>query len=245
MVLKINNLKKTFKLNLKKTEVLKWVNLEIKKWEIFGFLWPNGAGKTTTMKCILDFVHPTSGEILLFGEKLTKNRSILSKIWFAPEQAYYYEHLTWKEFLEFMWKLSWMSKKEVKEKSSILLEKVGLGFAENRLIKTYSKGMKQRLGIAASIIHSPELVFFDEPMSWLDPLGRNLVKNIIKELKRQWTTVFFNTHILSDVQEVADNFAIINLWEIIYEWQIKDVSGNLEDFFVEKVREATEQLEIK
>ena len=245
MVLKINNLKKTFKLNFKKTEVLKWVNLEIKKWEIFGFLWPNGAGKTTTMKCILDFVHPTSGEILLFGEKLTKNRSILSKIWFAPEQAYYYEHLTWKEFLEFMWKLSWMSKKEVKEKSSILLEKVGLGFAENRLIKTYSKGMKQRLGIAASIIHSPELVFFDEPMSWLDPLGRNLVKNIIKELKGQWTTVFFNTHILSDVQEVADNFAIINLWEIIYEWQIKDVSGNLEDFFVEKVREATEHLEIK
>ncbi len=245
MVLKITNLKKTFKLNLKKTEVLKWVNLEIKKWEIFWFLWPNWAGKTTTMKCILDFVHPTSGEILLFGEKLTQNRSILSKIGFAPEQAYYYEHLTWKEFLEFMWKLSWMSKKQVKEKSDNLLEKVGLWFAKDRLIKAYSKGMKQRLGIAASIIHAPELVFFDEPMSGLDPLGRNLVKNIIKDLKEQWTTVFFNTHILSDVQEIADNFAIINLWEIIYEWKIKDVSGNLEDFFVEKVREATEQLEIK
>ncbi len=245
MVLKITNLKKTFKLNLKKTEVLKWVNLEIKKWEIFWFLWPNWAGKTTTMKCILDFVHPTSGEILLFGEKLTQNRSILSKIGFAPEQAYYYEHLTWKEFLEFMWKLSWMSKKQVKEKSDNLLEKVGLWFAKDRLIKAYSKGMKQRLGIAASIIHAPELVFFDEPMSGLDPLGRNLVKNIIKDLKEQWTTVFFNTHILSDVQEIADNFAIINLWEIIYEWEIKNVSGNLEDFFVEKVREATEQLEIK
>jgi len=245
MVLKITNLKKTFKLNLKKTEVLKWVNLEIKKWEIFGFLWPNGAWKTTTMKCILDFVHPTSGEILLFGEKLTKNRSILSKIWFAPEQAYYYEHLTWKEFLEFMWKLSWMSQKEVKEKSVNLFEKVGLWFAKDRYIKAYSKGMKQRLGIASSIIHSPELVFFDEPMSWLDPLGRNLVKNIIKELKDQWTTVFFNTHILSDVQEIADKFAIINIWKIIYEWEISDVQGNLEDFFVEKVREATEQLEIK
>ena len=245
MVLKITNLKKTFKLNFKKTEVLKWVNLEIKKWEIFWFLGPNWAGKTTTMKCILDFVHPTSGEILLFGEKLTQNRSILSKIGFAPEQAYYYEHLTWKEFLEFMGKLSWMSKKQVKEKSPKLLEKLGLWFAGNRLIKAYSKGMKQRLGIAASIIHAPELVFFDEPMSGLDPLGRNLVKNIIKELKEQWTTVFFNTHILSDVQEIADNFAIINLWEIIYEWEIKDVSGNLEDFFVKKVREATEQLEIK
>jgi len=245
MVLKITNLKKTFKLNLKKTEVLKWVNLEIKKWEVFGFLWPNGAGKTTTMKCILDFVHPTSGEIFLFGEKLTKNRLILSKIWFAPEQAYYYEHLTWKEFLEFMWKLSWMTQKEVKEKSDNLLEKVGLWFAKNRYIKAYSKGMKQRLGIAASIIHSPELVFFDEPMSGLDPLGRNLVKNIIKELKEQWTTVFFNTHILSDVQEIADKFAIINLWEIIYSSLVNKIEENLEDFFVRKIHEVDENIQIK
>lgn len=245
MVLEVKNLKKTFKLNLKKTEVLKWVDLSVSSWEVFWFIWPNGAWKTTTMKCILWFLKPTEWEVSLFDKTLEDNRTILKKIWFAPEQAYYYEHLTWEEFLEFMWNLSWLEKKELKEQVSIILKKVWLDFAGKKYIKTYSKWMKQRLWIWASIIHSPKLVFFDEPMSWLDPLWRNLVKNIIKELKQQWTTVFFNTHILSDVQEIADKFAILNKWKIIYKGDINSVSWSLEDFFVEKIQEDTENIEIK
>jgi len=244
MVLEVKNLKKTFTLNLKKTEVLKWVNLSVSTWEVFGFIWPNGAWKTTTMKTILGFIKPTEWEILLFNKKLEEDRTILKKIWYAPEQAYYYEHLSWEEFLYFMWSLSWLDKKTLTKKINLILEKVWLSFASKKYIKTYSKWMKQRLWIAASIVHDPELVFFDEPMSWLDPLWRNLVKNIIKELKEKWTTVFFNTHILSDVQEIADKFAIINKWRIIYEDHLKSISGSLEEFFVEKIKQDTKYIEI-
>ena len=245
MVLKIKDLKKTFKLWFKKTEVLKWVNLEVKKWEIFGFLGPNWAWKTTTIKAILDFIKPTSGEILIFGEKLSKNRKLLKKIGFAPEQAYYYDHLTGEEFMYFMWKLSGLTKTELKEKVPVYLEKVGLDFASKRYIKTYSKGMKQRLGLAAAIIHEPELVFFDEPMSGLDPLGRNLVKTIMKELNQAGTTIFFNTHILSDVQEIAHRFSIINKWKVIFTWKVADVKGSLEQFFVDKIKSTWEDIQIK
>lgn len=245
MVLEVKNLKKTFKLNFKKTEVLKWVDLKLNSWEVFWFIWPNGAGKTTTVKTILDFIKPSEWEIYIFWKKLSEDRNILSKIWFAPEQAYYYEHLTWSEFLHFMWSLSQVSNKELKEKVPNILKKVWLEFAGKKYIKTYSKWMKQRLWIWASIIHSPKLVFFDEPMSWLDPLGRNLVKNIIKELKQEWTTVFFNTHILSDVQELADNFAIINKWKIIYNGDVKKVTWSLEEFFVDKIKENSEDIQIK
>ena len=244
-ILEVKNLYKTFQLNLKKTEVLKWVNLKLKKWEVFWFLGPNGAGKTTTMKVILDFIKATKWEVLIFWEKLTENRSLLKKIGYAPEQAYYYEHLTWNEFLYLMWKLSWLEKKELKEKVPLFLEKVWLSFAKDKYIKDYSKWMKQRLWLASAIMHNPELVFFDEPMTWLDPLGRNLVKNIILELKNNWTTIFFNTHILSDVQDIADTFAIIDKWEIIYNWKIKDVEGSLEEFFVEKIKENNKNIEIK
>ena len=169
----------------------------------------------------------------------------MERVWFAPEQAYYYEHLTWEEFLYFMWKLSWLQKNDLSWKVDKLLRKVGLDFAKKRFIKTYSKWMKQRLWIASAIIHDPELVFFDEPMSWLDPLWRNLVKNIMKELKQDWTTVFFNTHILSDVQEIADSFAIINKWKIIFVWKTKSVTDSLEEFFVNKIKEHTDNIEIR
>ena len=245
MVLQVRNLKKTFKLWLKKTEVLKGVNLQVEEWEIFGFLGPNGAGKTTTIKAILDFIKPTEGEVLIFWEKLSQNRKILQKIGFAPEHAYYYDHLTGEEFLFFMGKLSGLSYNQLKQKVPYFLQKVGLDFAGKKYIKTYSKWMKQRLWLAAAIIHSPKLVFFDEPMSWLDPLGRNLVKNIMKELNQQWTTIFFNTHILSDVQEIAHKFAIIYKWKVIFDWNISDVSWSLEEFFVEKIKSTWEEIQIK
>ena len=244
-ILEIKDLHKVFKQNLKKVYALKWVNLQVEEWEIFWFLWPNGAGKTTTLKAILDFIKPTKGEIKIFWQNLSKNRDILKQIGFAPEQAYYYEHLTWEEFLYFMWKLSGLKNNQLKELVPAYLEKVGLWFAAKRYIKSYSKWMKQRLWIAAAIIHKPKLVFFDEPMSGLDPLWRNLVKNIMKELNQEWTTIFFNTHILSDVQEIAHRFSIINAWKIIFTWNISDVKGSLEEFFVEKIKSTWEKIEIK
>ncbi len=244
-VLEVKDLKKTFKVNFKKLEVLKWVSFEVNEGEIFWFLWPNWAGKTTTIKAILDFIKPTSWEIKIFWENLHKNRQILKYIGFAPENAYYYDYLTWEEFLYYMGKLSWLSYKDLKDLVPIYLKKVWLDFAAKRYIKTYSKWMKQRLWIASAIIHSPKLVFFDEPMSGLDPLGRQLVKGIMKELKQQWTTIFFNTHILPDVQEIADRFAIINKWKIIFEWDINSVNMNLEEFFVEKIKSTWEKIEIK
>ncbi len=244
-VLEISDLKKTFSSWFKKTHVLKWVNLEVNEWEIFWFLWPNWAWKTTTIKIIMDFIKPTSWEIKIFWEFLSKNRNILKKIWFAPEQAYYYDHLTWEEFLFFMWKLYWLWKKELKEIVPEYLEKVWLTFASERYIKNYSKGMKQRLWIASAIIHKPKLVLFDEPMSWLDPLWRNLIKNIMKELNSNWTTIFFNTHILSDVQEIAHKFAIINDWKVIFEWNVSEVKWSLESFFVEKIKSTWQEIKIK
>jgi len=244
-ILEVRNLKKIFKQNLKKIYALRWVDLEVKEWEIFWFLGPNGAWKTTTLKAILDFIKPTEGDIKIFWQNLNQNRELLKKIGFAPEQAYYYEHLTWEEFLYFMWKLSWLTKKELRKLVPEYLDKVGLSFAAKRYIKWYSKWMKQRLWIAAAIIHKPRLVFFDEPMSGLDPLWRNLVKNIMRELNKEWVTIFFNTHILSDVQEIAHRFSIINSGKIIFTWNISDISWSLEEFFVEKIRSTGDKIEIK
>ena len=234
----VKNLQKVFKVNFKKIKVLKEVNLNVQKWEIYGFIGPNGAGKTTTIKSILGFLKPTQWEIKILGQDPFVQKWIFKKIGFAPENTYFYDHLSGEEFLHFMGMLVGMNKSEIWLRSIALLEKVGLLEARKKLVKSYSKWMRQRLGIAAAIINDPEVVFFDEPMSWLDPLGRILVKDLMKELKSQGKTIFFNTHILSDVQEIADRFSMIYDGRIIFEWAIEDVQGqNLEEFFIEKVKE--------
>ncbi len=234
----VQGLKKSFKVNFKKVIVLKQVDLKVNQWEIYWFIGPNGAGKTTTIKCILGFLKYDEGEIEILGKNPRENKEIFTKIGFAPENTYFYDHLTGEEFLWFMGMLAWMKKSEIGLRTMALLEKVGLLGARKKLIKSYSKWMRQRLGIAAAIINDPQVIFFDEPMSWLDPLGRILVKDLMKELKSQGKTIFFNTHILSDVQEIADRFSMIYDGRIIFEWAIEDVQGqNLEEFFIKKVKE--------
>jgi ABC-2 type transport system ATP-binding protein len=240
-ILEVINLKKTFFQNLKKTKVLKWVNIEVKKWEIYGFLWPNGAGKTTTLKCILRFLRPTEWNIKIFWKNLWKNLKLYNKIWYAPESTYFYDHLKWLEFMIFMWELSWMNKFDAKNKWIELMKKFWLWFATDKYVKSYSKWMKQRLWLWWSIINDPELIFWDEPMSWLDPLWRVLVKNVMKELQEKWKTFFFNTHILPDVQEIAHRFGIIYNWTIIYEDKIANIEWNLEDFFKNIIEKNTEE----
>lgn len=241
-ILKITNLDKY----LDGKQVLFDVNLEIKEGEIFGFLGPNWAGKTTTMKTILGLIIPDNGQVEILWEELLSNE-IKSQIGFMPENTYLYKYLTWEEFLRFNWWFYNISKEELEEKIIILLDKVGLREAWNKLLAKYSKWMLQRIGLAQAIINDPKIVFLDEPMSGLDPLGRKMVKDLIIELKKNWTTIFFNTHILSDVESICDRFAIINKGHIIAEDKVKNLSEPLEDFFIKQVKEhvGDELIEIK
>lgn len=220
--------------------ILKDVSLSVKEGEIYGFLWPNGAWKTTTMKCIMWLITPESWNIKIFAEDWLTQKS-KQRIWFMPENTYLYKHLTWEEFLRFNWKFFWLSWEELEKKIVLLLDKVGLTFAKDKYLNEYSKWMLQRVWLAQAIINDPKLVFLDEPMSGLDPIGRKMVKDLIVDLRETWTTVFFNTHILADVESICDRISIIHKWEIIVDGEeIKNIK-NLENYFIEKVTEIDEE----
>lgn len=230
-ILEVKKINKT----LAKKQVLFDVNFSVEEGEIYGFLWPNWAWKTTTMKSILWLIEPESGEIVIFWEKwLTLEAK--KKIGFMPENTYLYKHLTWREFLEFNWKFFWLKWQELDKKVEELLKRVGLEKSGDKYLKDYSKWMLQRVWLAQSIINNPKLLFLDEPMSGLDPIWRKMVKDLIVSLRNEWTTVFFNTHILADVEEICDKISIINYWKIIVEnKKVSEINGRLEDFFIEKV----------
>ena len=238
MILDVQNVDKT----LAKKQVLHSVSFWVKKWEIYGFLGPNGAGKTTTMKSILGLIIPESGSIKIFGEEgLTMEGK--KRIGFMPENTYLYKHLTGREFLEFNGSFFGLTGEELKTKVNQLLVRVGLESAGDKYLKSYSKWMLQRVGLAQSIINDPELLFLDEPMSGLDPIGRKMVKDLLVELRDQWTTIFFNTHILADVESICDRISIINYGHLIVEWQsVKKIKWSLEDFFIEKVSEHNDSI---
>ncbi len=234
---KILEVKKVTKI-LAKKEILKKISFSVKTWEIYGFLWPNGAGKTTTMKCIMELISPESWEINVFG---TQGLTIKDKekVGFMPENTYLYKHLTGREFLNFNGKFFWLDWKKLEKKVTKLLKKVGLEEAWDKYLHSYSKWMLQRVGLAQAIINDPKLLFLDEPMSGLDPIGRKMVKDLLVELNKNGTTIFFNTHILADVESICDRIAIIHKWEIIVEGQkISWIKWSLEDFFIEKVSES-------
>lgn len=235
-IIEIKNVRKEFVKLRKKTVILEDVNFTVKKWDIFGFLGANWVGKTTLLKCIFHFHSTTSGSIKLFGKEDYYHQEVFKKIGYAPEQTFLYPFLTSGELLDYMGKLAWVDSTTIKKRWDELIETLGLWFARDRRISAYSKGMKQRLSLAASLINDPDLIFWDEPMSWLDPLGRILVKDLMRDLKKRWKTLFFNTHILSDVQEVADEFAILHHGKIVYEDKPSHITGSLEEFFTKTVR---------
>lgn len=235
-ILKLKNVVKYLNWN----QVLFDVWFEVEKWEIYGFLWPNWAGKTTTMKCILDLIEPEEWEIKIFWEKWLTLES-KKKIWFMPENTYLYRHLTWKEFLRFNGKFFDIDNEKLEKKIEKLLKKVWLEKAWDKKLSDYSKWMLQRVWLAQSIINEPKLLFLDEPMSWLDPIGRKMVKDLLLELKEEGTTIFFNTHILADAESMCDKISIIHKWKIIVESKkIKDIWEKLEKYFIEKIEEAEE-----
>ena len=187
------------------------------------------------MKNILRFMNPDSWEIKIFSKNVL-DEEVKKQIGFMPENTYLYKHLTGKEFLKFNWKFFWLFWQKLDQKVQNLLKKLWLENAWDKFLKDYSKWMLQRIGLAQAIINDPKLLFLDEPMSWLDPIWRKMVKDLIVELNNKGTTIFFNTHILADVESICDKISIIHNWEIIVESKkVSDIKWHLEDFFIESV----------
>jgi ABC-2 type transport system ATP-binding protein len=210
------NLEKTYAVGFwRKTPrvALRPLNLTVAEGEVFGFLGPNGAGKTTTLKLLMGLVFPTGGTARILGKDINDS-AIKAQIGFLPEQPYFYDYLTAKELLEYYAQLSGMEPKERGRKVEAMLERVGLKDAARVQLRKFSKGMLQRVGLAQAILHDPRVVFLDEPMSGLDPMGRREVRDLMEELKQQGKTVFFSTHILSDAEALCDRVAVIHQGEL-------------------------------
>jgi ABC-2 type transport system ATP-binding protein len=189
------------------------LHLTIEDGEIFGFLGPNGAGKTTTLKMLMGLVFPSGGSARILGMELDDPR-MKAQIGFLPEQPYFYDYLTAHELLTYYGQLSGVDSQQLPRKVDSTLERVGLRDAANVQLRKFSKGMLQRAGIAQAILHDPKVVFLDEPMSGLDPMGRREVRSLIEQLKAEGKTVFFSTHILSDAEALCDRVAVINLGQL-------------------------------
>lgn len=184
------------------------LNLSVEPGEVFGFLGPNGAGKTTTMNVLLGFVNATAGDAYLFGVNV-REPIARQRIGYLPELTYYYKFLTAEELLRFYAKIFRIPKNEVESRIDKVLKLVELDGARKRPIKTYSKGMQQRAGLAQALINNPDLLILDEPTSGLDPVGRMKVREIIQRLKNEGKTVFFSSHELGEVETVCDRVAIL------------------------------------
>ena len=184
------------------------LTLQVEDGEIFGFLGPNGAGKTTTLKLLMGLIYPTSGTARVRGRSID-DVAMHREIGYLPEQPYFYDYLTARELLDYFARIFGFSAKERRERIARFLERVGLADAAGIQLRKFSKGMLQRVGIAQAILHDPRIVFLDEPMSGLDPLGRREVRDIILDLKREGRTVFFSTHILSDAEMLCDRVAVL------------------------------------
>jgi ABC-2 type transport system ATP-binding protein len=194
-------------------QALKSLTLSVEHGEVFGFLGPNGAGKTTTLKMLMGLVYPTAGSARILEMELDDPR-MKAQIGFLPEQPYFYDYLTARELLDYYGQLSGVPAKERPQKISEMLDLVGLRDAANLQLRKFSKGMLQRVGIAQAILHNPKVVFLDEPMSGLDPMGRREVRDLMERLKQEGKTVFFSTHILSDAEALCDRVAIIQQGEL-------------------------------
>ena len=198
----------------RKKRVLDALDLEVDEGEIFGLIGPNGAGKTTTLKLLMGLVFPSGGEARILGRPLD-DPEMKQQIGYLPEHPYFYDYLTGGELLNYFGQLFGLPRKERSQRSRELLEKVGMTEAADVPLRKYSKGMTQRLGIAQALVNRPRLVFLDEPMSGLDPLGRREISLLIRELRESGVSVFFCSHILSDVEQLCDRVAILNRGKLV------------------------------
>ena len=224
VVLEVEGLRKVFHIGFfrKRVEAVSGTSFRVHKGEIFGLLGPNGAGKTTTIKAILRLIFPTEGEIRLFGRSADE-RAAASRVGYMPENPYIYQYLKPLEFLDLCGRLVGLPKEERLLRSEEMIDKVGLRHAVDRPIGKFSKGMMQRIGLAQALLHDPELLVLDEPMSGLDPIGRKEVRDLLVEQREQGKTLLFTSHILSDVELLCDRVVIMQQGKITSEGQVHDL----------------------
>lgn len=236
-VLEVQELKKTFFIGFfrKRVEAVRGVNFTVRQGETFGLLGPNGAGKTTTIKMLLRLIYPTSGSIRLFDQALG-SRIVQSRIGYLPENPYVYDYLNPIEFLDLCGRLMGMSAAQRRTRTTDILERVGLSHAKDRRIGKFSKGMTQRVGLAQALLHEPELLILDEPMSGLDPVGRRHVREILAEERAKGRTLLLTSHILSDVEMLCDHVTILNQGRV-------RASGSLQTLLRPEVRRVELTLE--
>lgn len=238
-VIEIDSLNKSFSKGFipKKTPILKSLSFKVEAGCITGFLGGNGAGKTTTIKCLLGLIFPDAGRIQVLGQS-PNNYEVKKRIGFLPERAYFYEHLTGEEFLRFHANLSEQFKAiDMRSRIDELLKKVDLQFARDRRLRQYSKGMLQKIGFAQAIIHRPELVILDEPMSGLDPDGRYYVNRLIQEIRDEGAAVFFSSHLLPDVERVSQNLVVLKAGELLFSGTLDAFLHSVDQKFRIKYRE--------
>jgi ABC-2 type transport system ATP-binding protein len=237
-MLTIRQLSKKFYQKGGEVEIISDLSLRVKKGEIYGFLGPNGAGKTTTVKMVVGLLFPDKGEITVNGQPAGSPEA-KHQLGFMSENPQFYRHLRAREVLEFVGELFGLSKEVIQSRAPQLLQQVGLEKSGEDMVRNFSKGMHQRLAFAAALMNDPVLLVLDEPLDGLDPLGRQDFKQLIRQWHKEGRTIFFSSHILSDVEELCDRVGIIANGKLIAEGSPKELAknrGTLEDYFVEVVR---------
>lgn len=235
-MIEFNNISKVFNADIMKEPfvALKDVSFSIENGKIIGFLGANGAGKTTSLKILLNFIKPTSGHVV-FDPVLGNTRNeIFSSLGFLPERPYFYPHLTGRAYCHYMGKLVDMHSSEIEKQLSNWAGRFRIDFALDREIKSYSKGMLQRVGFLSALIHSPKLIILDEPLAGVDPVGRKELKDIIKEINKEGKTVFFSSHIVSDMEEICDSVIFLDKGKVAYQGSVSEllVKNSKKDFYI-------------
>jgi ABC-2 type transport system ATP-binding protein len=201
------------------------LDLTVSRGEVFGLLGPNGAGKTTVIKMMLGLVRPTAGTVELLGRPAT-DPAARASVGFLPEQFRFHEWLTAREFLDFHGQLYGLSREDRRARIPLALDRVGLAHREHSQLRTFSKGMLQRIGLAQAVLNDPLLLVLDEPTSGLDPVGRREVRDLIVELRAQGVTVLLNSHILSEIERVCDEVAILDLGKMVWQGRMNELAAD-------------------
>lgn len=225
-----------------RVEALRDVALSVPAGEIFGLLGPNGAGKSTLLKILLTIIRPTSCKGVMLGQPIGHKKT-LQKVGYLPEHVQFPEYLTGRQVIRYSAGLSGICPKFCKKREDELLELVGMNEWANRKMRTYSKGMKQRIGLAQALVNDPELVFLDEPTDGVDPQGRKEMRGVLKSLRDQGKTIFVNSHLLGELEIVCDNVAILNQGQVVKQGSMKELTSCESAYTIEFVGELTSELE--
>ena len=225
----LNGVHKTYRTGLLKKKVfaVSDLSLEVASGEVYGLVGPNGAGKSSTIRMLLGLSRPKSGSVHIKGRP-AGDREILKQIGYLPENPYLYDNLSLRNMLDFCARVSGLDGNSRKRRVDTLLEKLGMASVQNRPMRTYSKGMLQRAGICFALLHDPAIVILDEPMSGLDPIGRKHVFDIVMELKQQGKTIFFCSHILSDVERLCDRIGMLHQGRLVRTFESSDFSDEID-----------------